>query len=234
MRALAADATAGAPSTSYTTAASVAATGSRSSSASSPRRATASVSARREHARGFAASSTPLEGARKLYTGPQIKLFRILVRFKLAQLVGVGGLATPALTIGAGEAVSGTLLTAAVATAVGSIACGAALQYYASRYVGELALVAQRRRDVSVDALRISTMDFWGNRVDEIIAMDDVVPPLKGLSDDALEAIATQMFIPLDVVGGRQYVLSLRHGTLRDREALFDVLSAGEFSKRMK
>ena len=238
VRALAADsmalvrAKASAPSTSYATAAGDVRDALKRLVHASPRiisRARPDAFAR---ARGFAVSSTPHNAPRKLYTGPQIKLFRVLVRFKLAQLVGVGGLATPALTIGAGEAVSNTLIGAAVATAIGSVACGAALQYYASRYVGELALVAQRRRDVSVDALRISTMDFWGNRVDEIIPMDDVVPPLKGLSADALEEIAAQMFIPLDVVGGRQYVLSLRHGNLRDRDALFDVLSAGEYGKR--
>lgn len=158
-----------------------------------------------------------------------MKTFRALVRFKLAQLAAIGGLATPWLAVGAGEDVSAVAMAAAVGAGLGSAACSGAIQYYASRYVGELALLDDGR------TLRVSTMDFWGNRVDETYDVASrISPPLKGLSRDALEEMASRMFIPLDVYGARQYVLSLRHGDLVDADALFDVLSAGEYAKKIQ
>ena len=51
--------------------------------------------------------------------------------------------------------------------------------------------------------------------------------PVAGLTREDLEALASRAFVPLDVVGARQFVVSLRHGELVDRERLFDVLSGG-------
>jgi hypothetical protein len=128
-------------------------------------------------------------------------------------------LATPALAATADAAASSTLVAAAVAAGLGSAACGAAVQYYASRYVGELALTRDGR------ALRVSTMDFWGNRVDEDFDVATrVTPPLRERTREELNELATRAFVPLDIVGGRQYVVSLRHGDLVHREKLFDVL----------
>lgn len=164
-----------------------------------------------------------------LYRGAHIKTFRVLVRLKLAQLAAVGGFATPFLAIGAGEDVSSTLIAAAIAGGIGSAACSAALQYYASRYVGALALT---ERPGAPPTLRVSTMDFWGARVDEDFTLDRVVPPLKGLSDDAKRTLAEQAFIPLDVVGARQFVLSLRFGELTRKAALFNALSGATVERR--
>ena len=191
---------------------------------------TSCVPERRCSERTFASSATrDVSTVRKLYKGPQMKTFRALVRFKLAQLAAIGGLATPWLAVGAGEDVSAVAMAAAVGAGLGSAACSGAIQYYASRYVGELALLDDGR------ALRVSTMDFWGNRVDETYDVASrISPPLKGLSRDALEEMASRMFIPLDVYGARQYVLSLRHGDLVDADALFDVLSDGEYAKKIQ
>ena len=168
------------------------------------------------------AASTTASAPVKLYRGPQMRLFRVLVRFKIAQLGAIGALATPALAATADATAAPSLVAAAVAAGLGSAACGAAVQYYASRYVGELALTRDGR------ALRVSTMDFWGNRVDEDFDVATrVTPPLAGLTREDLEALASRAFVPLDVVGARQFVVSLRHGELVDRERLFDVLSGG-------
>lgn len=51
-----------------------------------------------------------------------------------------------------------------------------------------------------------------------------LVPPLQHRSDAQIAALATHTFLPLDVHGDRQYLLSLRHGELRDRGLLFDLL----------
>jgi hypothetical protein len=68
-------------------------------------------------------------------------------------------------------------------------------------------------------------MDFWGHRVDKDFDPADVLPPLRDLPADALGEMASQMFVPLDVVGSHQHVLSLRHGDLKDKKRLFALLT---------
>ena len=53
-----------------------------------------------------------------------------------------------------------------------------------------------------------------------------VKPPLSNLSRGELEEIANRTFIPLDIIGERQYVVSLRHGDLLDAKKLFAVLGS--------
>ena len=59
---------------------------------------------------------------------------------------------------------------------------------------------------------------------DNVIALADVVPPLQGLSGEALKEIAEQALIPLQVDSDRQYYISLRHGILIDEARLFEIL----------
>ena len=190
--------------------------------------------------RGFAASpATPSLTSdvdkHVLYRGPWLLPFRTLVRFKIFQLAGVAAGTVP-LTAAFNDAPMDALtLTAVVAVVGGSAACSLALQYYASRYVGELSLVRRRdsfpKSDADERRVRLSTMDFWGARVDEDVRFEDVVPPLKDLPREALAEMATQMFVPLDVVGSRQHILSLRHGHLRDKERLFALLTGRDVAE---
>lgn len=67
---------------------------------------------------------------------------------------------------------------------------------------------------------------FRGHRVDSDVDAEDLVPPLsRDLPREAVEELAAAMFVPLDVVGSHQHILSLRHGDLRDKERLFALLS---------
>ena len=202
-------------------------------------------------ARGFAASATsaspppppsaagapnasddaPGNGAvakHVLYRGPWLLTFRTLVRFKVFQLMGVSSLVVPLTAVFSNEPVA-TGTAAAVAAVVGGAgACSLALQYYASRYVGELSMVRARGTKHGTNhrtRVRISTMDFWGHRVDKDFDPADVLPPLRDLPADALGEMASQMFVPLDVVGSHQHVLSLRHGDLKDKKRLFALLT---------
>lgn len=45
-----------------------------------------------------------------------------------------------------------------------------------------------------------------------------LVPPLQGLSKFGLEEMASQPFIPLDVRGSRQFIISLRYGNIVDKK----------------
>ena len=98
-----------------------------------------------------------------------MKLFRVVVRFKLMQLFSIGAVSTPMVLFfgGAGENIENVSATTqmlfASASAFGAVGCSFALQEFANRYVGELALMSSS--DEKKHWLRISSMDFWGNRV---------------------------------------------------------------------
>ena len=189
----------------------------------SPSRSMSSAPYARDDARGDGAIAKHV-----LYRGPWLLTFRTLVRFKVFQLMGVSSLVVPLTAVFNNEPVA-TTTTAAVAAVVGGAgACSLALQYYASRYVGELSMIRARGTKHGANhrtRVRISTMDFWGHRVDKDFSPEDVVPPLKDLPAEALGEMAAQMFVPLDVVGSHQHVLSLRHGDLRDKKRLFALLT---------
>ncbi|CAI7911406.1 unnamed protein product, partial [Closterium sp. NIES-53] len=120
-------------------------------------------------------------------------------RLNLAQMVGVAWLAS--LPLGTSVAVA--------AVVGGAAAASACLWFYSSRYVGELALIgpapeAAAAGDGDGDGdgqqwrVCISTLDFWGNRENLILPLSALVPPLKGLSQQHLKAIAHHSFVPLD------------------------------------
>ena len=183
-----------------------------------------------------------------LYRGPWVLPFRTLVRFKIAQLAGIGALSAPLAAVLNNDPLSYATSGAVAAVVGGSVACSLALQYYASRYVGELSLVAPGEAGVSgnsrergggsvpadVDArIRISTMNFWGARADADVSVSSITPPLHGLSRLAYADAASRLFIPLDVSrSGRrgervwkQHVLCLKHGVLTDKKRLFQLLT---------
>ena len=179
-----------------------------------------------------------------LYRGPWLLPFRTLVRFKIFQLAGVGAVSAPLSAALNNDPMSTTTMTAVAAVVGGSAACSFALQYYASRYVGELALLrgAPSARE-PIDAakkddcllVRVSTMNFWGKRSDTDVRVSQITPPFAGLSRQAYADLASNLFVPLDVAsryfgrgGGavaKQHVLSLRHGALKDKKRLFQLLT---------
>ena len=65
---------------------------------------------------------------------------------------------------------------------------------------------------------------------DSIVALDRVVPPLKYMTQKELHDLAEQPMIPLNVDGDRQYLISLRHGILVDKQRLFQILK-GDINK---
>lgn len=48
--------------------------------------------------------------------------------------------------------------------------------------------------------------------------------PLAGLQADRERALAAATFVPLSVRGDKQYLLSLRHGSLLQKQLLWNVL----------
>ncbi len=64
---------------------------------------------------------------------------------------------------------------------------------------------------------------------DSTVPIERVVPPLKYCTKEELHNLAEQPMIPLNVEGDRQYLISLRHGLLVDKQRLFQILE-GTFS----
>jgi len=199
-----------------------------------------------------------------LYKGPQVKLFRAVVRFKLLQVFSIGAVSTPMLLLFGGGGVGGggdaaavienasasTQMLFASASAFGAIGCSFALQEFSNRYVGELALLSSSDSSssssspssnssiTSVDVerkLRISSMDFWGNRIETVVKYpDDVEAPMRNVPESSYGEVAEATFLPLDVYldeekrEKKQFMVSLRHGNLLDKKMLLDVLSGKE------
>jgi hypothetical protein len=90
---------------------------------------------------GVSSSKTANERKLILYKGPLLLPFRLLVRFKIFQLAGFGAAAAPLSAILNNDPLSTGTAGAVAAVVGGSVACSLALQYYASRYVGEMALL---------------------------------------------------------------------------------------------
>jgi hypothetical protein len=157
--------------------------------------------------------------------------FRLLVRAKVFQLVGVAAAAIPITTIFTEGGVSGLQLFVAGALVIGCGAASSALWYYSRRYIGELSLVQQSapRRP----QLCFSVLDFWGNREDNMVELEEMVPPLQNLSPSGMAEVAEQTLIPIDVAGDRQYVASLRHGHIVDKATLMQLLKGEHPEQQM-
>ena len=85
-------------------------------------------------------------------------------RVQVLQLgAGVGVLFPVASVLGSGAALSGSELGVMGGILAGTVACGASMSWYCERFVGELSWRPAAR------ALRVSTLNVWGNRKDRDI-----------------------------------------------------------------
>jgi hypothetical protein len=158
---------------------------------------------------------------------------------------GVGGGGDAAAVIE--NASASTQMLFASASAFGAIGCSFALQEFSNRYVGELALLSSSDNSSSSPSsssinsadverkLRISSMDFWGNRIETVVKYpDDVDAPMRNVPESSYGEVAEATFLPLDVYldeekrEKKQFMVSLRHGNLLDKKMLLDVLSGKE------
>ena len=114
---------------------------------------------------------------------------------------------------------------------VGCTAAAASLWFFSRRYVGEISIVSLRG-DTSISSspsyrIRISSLDFWGNRQDCDFVPEDLVPPFRGMSKASIAEQARQHFFPLETRDGQQYILSIRYGDVVDKQGFMDVLTGG-------
>ncbi|WIA39188.1 hypothetical protein OEZ86_005313 [Tetradesmus obliquus] len=158
----------------------------------------------------------------KIYRGKWIIPVRFLVRGKIFQLLGGGGIAFvigSATMSGAGW---GDML-ALTGLAGGMVAGSYCLWYYSRRYVGEMSLLLPERRHV-----RFSVLDFWGNREDNDVPLD-AIQTFAGVRPKEVSRITSQLLFPLTVTGDRQYYFNNIHEShILEPEIFFGILK-GEF-----
>ncbi|KAF8064596.1 Asnsd1 [Scenedesmus sp. PABB004] len=160
----------------------------------------------------------------KIYRGRWIIPVRFLVRAKVFQLIGGGsvGLLLGSLALGTSASLADVL--ALTGLAGGMVAASCCLWYYSRRYVGEMSLLLPERRVV-----RLSVLDFWGNREDNDVPLESIEPPFKGARAGEVSRLGGQLLFPVRVAGDRQYYF---HG-LADAHVLqprtFMAILKGEF-----
>eukprot|EP00879_Flechtneria_rotunda_P023514 GHRR01024876.1.p1 GENE.GHRR01024876.1~~GHRR01024876.1.p1 ORF type:complete len:254 (+),score=101.27 GHRR01024876.1:409-1170(+) len=161
----------------------------------------------------------------KLYKSKWIVPVRFLVRAKVFQLLGGGSIGLILAGITMQQVAIGDIV-ALSALAGGMVAASCCLWYYSRRYVGEMGLLLPDRRHV-----RFSVLDFWGNREDNDIPLDKLVPPFKDVRPKEIQRIASQLLFPLNVTGDRQYYLSIQAGNILEPQVLFSILK-GEYDPK--
>ncbi|KAK9817066.1 hypothetical protein WJX72_009013 [[Myrmecia] bisecta] len=122
-----------------------------------------------------------------LYRGKWMQPFRLLVRFKIFQLVGVAALVVPINTWLVEGSVGGLQVALASWLLLGCGMASSTLWYYSSRYVGELSLVVRDGKP----HLCFSVLDFWGHRQNNIVPASQLIPPLQTSSLPASGAHTT-------------------------------------------
>ncbi|GFR41397.1 hypothetical protein Agub_g2076 [Astrephomene gubernaculifera] len=154
-----------------------------------------------------------------LYRGRGMLLFRFVVRAKVFQLMGFLACAVFASVVLTTSNPDPMDLAAVGALAVGCVVTSYCIWYYSGRYVGEMSLLLPDRNRV-----RFSVLDFWGNREDNDVPLEQVVAPWRNRSVAEVRAQAKQALMPVEVKGDRQYYISVPHGYILEKEVLQKLL----------
>ena len=110
---------------------------------------------------------------RVLYHFHYVRHLRQLLRMKVLQLgAGVGVLVPVVSVLGSGGALSGGEVGLMGGIVAGTVAVGASMSWYCERFVGEICWLPAAR------ALRVSTLNVWGNRTDRDIPLAQLAPLL--------------------------------------------------------
>ncbi|GLC35947.1 hypothetical protein PLESTB_000522100 [Pleodorina starrii] len=154
-----------------------------------------------------------------LYRGRGMLLFRFIVRAKVFQLMGFLACTVFASVVLTTSNPNPMDLAAVGALAVGCVITSYCIWYYSGRYVGEMSLLLPERRLV-----RFSVLDFWGNREDNDVPLEQLVAPWRNRSVAEVRSQARQALMPLEVAGDRQYYISVPHGHVLQKEVLQKIL----------
>ncbi|XP_002972535.2 uncharacterized protein LOC9650842 isoform X2 [Selaginella moellendorffii] len=155
-----------------------------------------------------------------LYQARWMRPLRLVVRLKVIQLAGFAAIAAPLAKYVKEGTLSAEAVAASLGVTFGAVGATLALWYYSRRYIGELSLVPPLPEYVE-----ISTMNFWGHRENLRVRVSKIDPPFLNATPTDLSRMATNVFVPLPVMGHRQFILNLIHGHLYHKRLLFALLS---------
>lgn len=143
--------------------------------------------------------------AEVVYRCAWIRPIRLVVRLKILQLCGVMAAMVPLSAAAFERKVDATTVLVSIGVVVGASVASLAMWYYSRRFVGELALVRGRTH------LRVSTLDFWGRRQDEVWPLASCIPPhARRTASTTSDVLDGRCLVPLHVSDGRQYLLAWR------------------------
>lgn len=146
-----------------------------------------------------------------IYKLPTIKYIRLVSRVKIYQILLMGCFCYPLYVQYTDNLISSGLFYSAIGGCIGTSLVFIVFSYFATRITGQLAV------DKKQQQLRISRLNFYGTRCNDIISLDNVIPWADVSTDEDLQKTFQRLYLH---DGDKEYVYlySLKYGQLVDSE----------------
>ena len=151
-----------------------------------------------------------------IYKLPLMKYVRLVSRFKIYQLAIMCGLCIPLYKQYVEELVPKKTLLMAFAGCVGTSIVLVIFSYFSTRLLGQLSVSPCK------STIRISRLNFYGSRKEDIYQANKVVPWTDGSND--LSKRIQKLYVIDDNDKERAYLYTLKHSDIKDRELLCEIL----------
>ena len=151
-----------------------------------------------------------------IYKLPLMKYVRLVSRFKMYQLALMCGLCIPLYKQYVKELVPKKTLLLAFAGCVGTSIVLVIFSYFSTRFLGQLSVSPCKSK------IRISRLNFYGSRKEDIYLANKVVP-WTDVSNDLSKRIQ-RLYVIDDDDKERAYLYTLKHSNVKDRELFCDIL----------
>ena len=151
-----------------------------------------------------------------IYKLPLMKYVRLVSRFKIYQIALMCGLCIPLCKQYGKELVPKKTLLLAFAGCVGTSIVFVIFSYFSTRLLGQLSVSPCKSK------IRISRLNFYGSRKEDIYQASKVVPWTDS-SNDLSKRIQT-LYVIDDKDKEKAYLYTLKHSNVKDRELLCDIL----------
>ena len=151
-----------------------------------------------------------------IYKLPLMKYVRLISRFKIYQLALMCGLCIPLYKQYVKELVPKKTYLLALAGCVGTSIVFVIFSYFSTRLLGQLSVSPCKSK------IRISRLNFYGSRKEDIFEASKVVPWTDS-SNDLSKRIQT-LYVIDDKDKEKAYLYTLKHSNVKDRELLCDIL----------
>ena len=151
-----------------------------------------------------------------IYKLPLMKYVRLVSRFKIYQLALMCGLCIPLYKQYVKELIPKKTLLLAFAGCFGTSIVLVVFSYFSTRLLGQLSVSPCKSK------VRISRLNFYGSRKEDIYQANKVVP-WTDVSNDLSKKIQ-KLYVIDDNDEEEAYLYTLKHSDVKDRELLCDIL----------